>query len=304
MKIGLTGASGFIGSRTAEALVSRGHVVKALVRETSQRSHIESFVDEFVVGDLADREAMASLCSGVDAVIHNGVDWSPVRGGGQDAHGHFRTNVLGSLDLLETARQHDVGQFLFVSSGAVNHQIVTTPSITETHPAWSGNLYGAYKASVEPFLKAYHFQYGMNTSAWRPVAVYGIEPKLESSQWFDLIRRAAAGEKVDAPGGGKITHVQDVADALACAVGDADTAGEIYNLAEQYLHKSVPAQLAAECSGSGAEVVDHSGSGGPKNQYDKTKAIAFFDKHGINQGLRRGVGGVRAYVQEVVERLP
>jgi nucleoside-diphosphate-sugar epimerase len=304
MLVALTGASGFIGSYTVRALKRQGHDVRALVRRTSRRDHIEKDVREFVEGPQDDREVMIRLCDGVDAVIHNSVDWSNARPGeDSDNFGHFRSNVLGSLDLLETARQAKVGQFLFVSSGAVNHEIVTTPTITETHPTWSGNTYGAYKAAVEPFLKAYRHQYGMNTSIWRPVAVYGVEPKLENSQWFNLIEPAVRGERVDKTGGGKITNVHDVADALALAVGDEQVAGEVYNLAERYLHWCQPPQMAAEVSGSGADVVDHTGDGGPKNQYDPSKAIAFFDRHGHRQGLRRGEDGVRAYVEEVVDRL-
>ncbi len=300
MQVALTGASGFIGFYTAKALHERGHAVRALVRESSRRDHIEPYVAKFVEGDLSDREAMNTLCDGVDAVIHNGVDWSAVREGG--AFDHFRQNVLGSLDLLETARQQKVGQFLFVSSAAANHEIVTTPTIDETHPTWPGNLYGAYKAALEPHLKAYHHAYGMNTSAWRPAAVYGVDPNLERSQWFKLIDRARRGETVDTERGGKITHVQDVADALAAAVGDDQVAGRIYNLIEQYLYWCEPAQMAAELSGSGATVVDHRGDG-PKNHYSTEAAVVFFDRHQLRDGLRRDRDGVRAYVAELLERL-
>ena len=300
MLVSLTGASGFIGSYTARALKSAGHEVRALVRSTSRRDHIEDVVASFVEGDIADPSAMEKLCDGAEAVIHNAVDWSAVRG--DDAFAHFDRNVAGSLKLLETARRKGVGQFLYVSSGAVNHEIVTTPIITETHPTWSGSLYGAAKAAIEPFLKAYHFQYGMNTSAWRPVAVYGVDPDLERSQWFESIDAARRGEPVDRPGGGKITNVQDVADALALAVGDEAVSGEIYNLAEQYLYWCQPAMMAAEISGSGAKVADYR-EGGPKNQYDKSKAVAFFERHGHAEGLRRGESGVRAYVEELLEAL-
>ena len=302
MLVAITGGSGFIGSYAIRALKREGHDVRALVRETSRRDHIEADVSEFVEGDVADESAMPKLCDGADAVVHDAVDWSAVRGDGNE-FAHFDKNVAGTLKLLETARRRGVGQFLFVSSGAVNHEIVTSPTITETHPTWPSGLYGAYKAAVEPFLKAYHFGHGMNTSSWRPVAVYGVDPKLEKSQWYKLIDAARRGEDVDKTGGGKVTHVQDVADALAYAVGDEQTAGEIYNLAEMYLHWCEPPKMAAEISGSGAEVVDYAGDGGAKNSYDKSKAVAFFDRHGNADALRRGRGGVREYVGGAAERL-
>ena len=301
MRVALTGASGFIGSYTAQRLASLGHDVVALVRDTSRRDHIKSHVTDFVEGDLSDADAMKRLCAGADAVIHNGVDWHAIRK--SSPAGHFRQNVLATLDLLDTARREDVGQFIFVSSAAVNHEIVTTPSIDETHPAWPGNLYGAYKAAIEPHLKAYHTTYGMNTSAWRPAAVYGVDPQLKRSQWFKTISSAKQGERVDATGGGKITHVQDVADALAHAVGDEQVAGEVFNLIEQYLYWCVPPMMAAEISGSNAEVVDHRGDG-PTNHYGTAKAIAFFDRHGVGEGLRRGEAGVREYVADLIEKIP
>ena len=302
MLVALTGGSGFIGSYTVRALKREGHDVRALVRNSSRRDHIEADVAEFVEGDVADESVMPKLCDGVDAVIHDAVDWSSVRDDGA-AFDHFDKNVAGTLKLLETARRKGVGQFLFVSSGAVNHEIVTPPTIAETHPTWPNSLYGAYKAAVEPFLKAYHFRYGMNTSSWRPVAVYGVDPKLEKSQWFDLIDAARKGEAVDKSGGGKITNVNDVADALAYAVGDESTAGEIYNLAEMYLHWCEPPMMAAELAGSRAKVADRRGDGGAKNSYDKSKAVAFFDRHGNADGLRRGREGVRRYVGELLNAL-
>src|SRR5947208_3301399 len=83
---------------------------------------------------------------------------------------------------------------------------------------------------IQPHLTAYHHTYGMNTSSWRPAAVYGVDPNLERSQWLDLIRTAKRGGTIDTPQGGKITHVQDIADALTLALGDEQTAGQLYNL--------------------------------------------------------------------------
>ena len=142
----------------------------------------------------------------------------------------------------------------------------------------------------------------MNTSAWRPAAVYGVDPVLKNSQWYDLVDRARGGGTVDTPQGGKITHVQDVADALALAVGDASVAGQFYNLVDGYMYWQTAAEFAKEISGSGATVVDRKGSG-PKNQFDTRKAVAFFERHGNRVAIRRGHGGVREYVGALLERM-
>ena len=299
MLVALTGASGFIGSYTAAALRRAGHRVTALVRETSRRDHFEAHVSEWRTGDAADPQAIAGLVAGVEAVIHNAADWDALE---RSPTTHFERNVLGSLRLLEAARLAGVGQFLFVSSVAVYQEILADRKLDESHPTWPGTIYGAYKASIEPHLKAYHATYGMNTSAWRPAAVYGVDPVIKNSQWYDLIVKARDGGTVDTPAGGKITHVQDVADALTLAVGDGSVAGQFYNLVDGYMYWHVAAEFAKQMTGSGATIVDRKGSG-PKNQFDTRKATEFFDRHGNGVALRRGHEGVREYVAQLLRAL-
>jgi dihydroflavonol-4-reductase len=298
MLVALTGASGFIGSYTARTLHRAGHRVRALVRPTSRRDHVESAVAEWVVGTHADPESAKQLVGGVDAIIHNSLDWD--RNATTELP-DISSNVIGSLLLLETARLAGVRQYIFVSSVAAYHEIPRSAGgrITEETATWPASTYGACKVAVEAHLKAYHVTYGTNTSAWRPAAVYGIDPKLERSQWFELIRRARDGETIDEPKGGKITHVQDVADALTLAVGDETTAGQFYNLAERYIYWQESAEIARKLSGSSARIIDRKGSG-PKNHFDTSKAVAFFYRHGNRTGLRRGIDGVREYIGELL----
>lgn len=324
MIVALTGASGFIGSYTARSLHAAGHEVHALVRRTSRRDHIAPFVARFIEGDAADPQAIAAIVAGADAVIHDAVDWDALR---RSPLSNFESNVLGSLRLLEAARLAGVSQFLFVSSVAVHHEIprmqigrVTEEGkfvrissegipntafnkILEETPTWPGNIYGAYKAAIEPHLKAYQVTYGMNTSAWRPAAVYGIDPNHKRSQWHDLILAASKdGGVVDVAQGGKITHVQDIADALTLALGDDSVAGQFFNLVDGYMYWQRAAEFAKEITGSTAQIINRKGAG-PKNQFDCTKAIDFFTRHGNPTALRHGEAGVRAYVAELLRVL-
>jgi len=299
MLVALTGASGFVGSYTAAALAGAGHRVRALVRPTSRRDHIEKFVSEWRVGEQDDPQTQAALVAGVEAVIHNAVDWTAA---GQSPISNFKRNVLGSLGLLEATRAAGVEQFIFVSSVAVYYEILSDRPLDENHPTWPSGLYGAYKASIEPYLKAYHTEYGMNTSAWRPAAVYGIDPDLKRSQWYELVKTAKEGGLVNTDKGGKITHVQDVADALCLAVGDAALAGQFYNLVDRYMYGQAAAEFAKEISGSSARIEERKGTG-PKNNFDTKKAIEFFNRHGNGTALRRGLDGVKEYVRELLLKI-
>lgn len=299
MLVALTGASGFIGSYTAAALAGAGHRVRALVRPTSRRDHIEKYVSQWQVGEQHDPQTQAALAAGADVVIHNAADWTALR---QSPVSHFQRNVMGSLGLLEAARAAGVEQFIFVSSVAVYHEILPDRPLDENHPTWPSGLYGAYKASIEPFLKAYHTEYGINTSAWRPAAVYGIDPDLKRSQWHDLVKTAKEGGRIDTDHGGKITHVQDVADAMRLAVGDPAVAGQFYNLVDRYMYWQTAAEYAREITGSSAIIENRKGQG-PKNHFDTKKAVEFFTRHGNATALRRGLEGVREYVGELLERI-
>ena len=301
MLVSLTGASGFIGSYTAAALHRAGHRVRALVRESSRRDHIAPYVAEWVVGAQNDPASAHRLAQGADALIHNSVSWN------RDAQTELpdlEDNLIGSLRLLEACRLAGVRQFIFVSSVAAYHEIPDSAGgrITEETVTWPESTYGALKAAVEAHLKAYHARYQMNTSAWRPAAVYGMDPNLQRSQWYGLIDRARRGETIDEPRGGKITHVQDVADALTLAVGDPAVAGHLFNLVDQYIYWEQVAGFAGELAGSGATIVPRSGAG-PRNQFDTRNAVAFFERHCNHTALRRGTEGVRAYVAELLNKM-
>ena len=79
MRIALTGASGFIGSVVARRLHDSGHQVTGLVRATSRVDHLEGIVDRFVMGDQADESCWKALLEGAECVVHNSVDWDPLR---------------------------------------------------------------------------------------------------------------------------------------------------------------------------------------------------------------------------------
>jgi len=132
--------------------------------------------------------------------------------------------------------------------------------------------------------------------------VYGINPDLKRSQWYELIKTASEGSPIDTDKGGKITHVRDVADALCLAIGDPAVAGQFYNLVDRYMYWQAAAEFAREISGSSARIENRKGSG-PKNNFDTKKAVEFFNRHNNSIALRRGLDGVREYAGELLAKI-
>ncbi len=293
MRVALTGVSGFIGSVTARHLREAGHTVTGLVRATSRRDHVEAFVDRFVVGDQADSSAWPDLLADADCIVHNSVDWRPLRAP-LDLAGHLDGNLKGSIELLACSAPR---QFIFVSTVAVHHDILPRWSvlIEEDHPLRPAGLYGAYKAAVEAHLWDAHFRTGQSTSAVRPCGVYGIDPKLERSIGHPIIAELKAGQPYGRAGGGKFVHVEDVAAVITAIVGNPDAAGRPYNLVDCYARWADWAMMAAQELGVEVDI-DASSPEHPANEFSKEAARS------LGVSLDRGHEGIREHLRELIRK--
>jgi nucleoside-diphosphate-sugar epimerase len=290
LRVALTGVSGFIGSVVARRLSEAGHRVTGLVRETSRRDHVEPYVDRFVTGDHADESCWGGLLDGADCLVHNSVDWGPIKSG--DMARHWESNLLGSLRLIDAASP---GQVIFVSTIAVHHDMRPRWAgvIDEDHPTRPGTMYGAYKAAVEAHLWADHHATGRNTSAVRPCGVYGIDPRLTRSYGFGIIRDLRAGEPYNKPGGGKFVHVEDVAAAIVAMAGNDAVAGRPLNMVDCYARWSDWAVMAAGLLGVEVEI-DQSSPAKPINMFTKDAVES------LGVRLDRGHAGIRAHLAELI----
>lgn len=270
MKIAVTGATGFIGRYILGHLTAVGHSLRCWYRTGSDRSGFESLSAsvEWIPGELNEPQGAEALVAGCDAVVHAALyrAGAGFRGAEGDVLEFVDTNVLGTLRLIEAARNARVGRFVFISTCAVHEKILTDRPLDETHPTWSSSHYGAHKAAIEQFVHSYGMGLGYPICALRPSGVYGVAHPACESKWFNLVKSVVEGQEVVCQRGGKEVHAADVAKAaeVLLRADPAAIAGEAFNCCDRYISEWDVAHLAKNLSGSSSTI------GGrqtvPKNQ--------------------------------------
>lgn len=297
MKIAITGLSGFLGHYVAKKLFEKDIHIHALVRNTSNTSHLKDYEKKitFIQGNLADREILKKFVNGSDVVIHmayerNGASFHGAAN--NDLRKFLDINLMGSLELLEASKQAGVRQFIFISSCAVYGYIFPNIRLNEQHPLMPDSNYGAYKASVEAFCLAYFMSKKIDTTIFRPVGIYGLNPYLTHSAWHNIIKDIKRETNVEVSGGGKLVNVEDVAQAIDLAIDNKETSGKIYNLVDFYVDNMNVAKMAKEICVSKSNI-----SGIPKyplNYIDNAESKAL--------GVRySGTEGLRQYIRELIK---
>jgi dihydroflavonol-4-reductase len=143
MRVLVTGATGFIGGNLARELRRRGHEVSALVRPGSNTLTIDGTGVEQVAGDILDRESVDRALRGCEVVFHCAAAytfWAP------DPDLVYRTNVGGTANVLEAARQAGVSKVVYTSTVSTVGLATGEPG-TENTPMDPSRLVGHYKKS-------------------------------------------------------------------------------------------------------------------------------------------------------------
>jgi len=140
----VTGATGFIGSHVARALLQRGDRVRILARNSSRKSNIEAFGCEVVIGDLKDQSSMLRCVQGCGKVYHVAADYRLWARNPQDI---YDSNVGGTRNLLSACREAGVGKVIYTSSvGTIGMRHDGVP-VDEASPVKLDDMIGHYKRS-------------------------------------------------------------------------------------------------------------------------------------------------------------
>ena len=149
LKVLVTGGAGYIGSHTTHQLVEAGHRVTVVDNLYSGHRWAVPADAEFVEADAGDRSKMLALMSDAsfDAVIHF-AGHIVVPESVENPDKYYRNNVLGSLNLIDSATACGIGMFIFSSSAAVYGNPAHIP-VSETAPLSPINPYGRTKLITE-----------------------------------------------------------------------------------------------------------------------------------------------------------
>ena len=140
----VTGASGFVGSAVAKTLTEAGFAVRAFVRKTSPRGHLNGVPVEFAEGDLRDAELVRRAMAGVRHVFHVAADY---RLWARDPREIAQVNVEGTRTIMTEALRAGAERVVYTSSVATLTLSAEGKPVDETLPLSEVNAIGAYKRS-------------------------------------------------------------------------------------------------------------------------------------------------------------
>lgn len=240
LKVLVTGADGFIGSHLVELLVKAGANVTALACYNSFDAHgwlddLPGAVrDELALrrGDVRDPAFMRSVIQGQDTVFHLAaliaIPHSYVA-----ARSYVDTNVVGTLNVLEAARDFGVRRVIHTSTSEVYGSALTMP-ITEDHPLQGQSPYSASKIGADMMAEAFARSFELPVAILRPFNTFGPRQS-ERAVIASILRQMldSACETIEVGDTSTVrdfTFVEDTARAfLALGMAPAASFGRPYN---------------------------------------------------------------------------
>lgn len=247
----VTGGAGFIGSHLCDRLLDQGHRVRALDDlSTGVREHLAADV-ELVVGDVADRDAVARAFEGpaLDAVLHVAGQASIATSFAQPER-DLGTNVTGTLNVLAECLARGVPRLVFASSMTVYGEPETVPT-PESAPCSPVSYYGVTKYAAERYVQiaGARADVDLAVTSLRMFNVYGERQSLTNPYQGvlaifigNVLRREPITIHSDGTQTRDFVHVDDVVDAWLRVLDDPSTHGRVLNLGSG--HETTISELA------------------------------------------------------------
>ena len=235
----MTGADGFIGSHLVEKLVTDGASVRAFVMYNSlgYRGWLDFIPDriadqiEFFAGDVRDPFRVRNALEGIDTVFHL-ASLIAIPYSYQAAKSYVATNVTGTLNLLQAARDAGVSRFVHTSTSEVYGTAQYVP-IDEKHPLVGQSPYAASKIGADQMAQSFYTSFALPVATIRPFNTYG--PRQSARAVIPaIICQIAAGHSEIKLGSltptRDFTFVADIADAFVALAECDEAVGETTNI--------------------------------------------------------------------------
>lgn len=225
MKIGVTGANGFIGTHLLAYLLKDGHAPVALVRDPARMTvpAVETLQIPTIDANI-DIEALQTALSGLDAVVHLAASVHDMSG--TVAEEAFRSiNVTGTVRLFEAAIAAGVQRFVFMSSAkAAGERSDGRPLSAGTAPG-PEDAYGRSKRDAETALQRLAAGQACQLVILRPTFVYGWPPVGNFSTLLKAVLKGLPLPLAAIRNRRDLTYVGNIADA-ACRACSAPGLGD------------------------------------------------------------------------------
>ena len=238
----VTGGAGFIGSNLCEAILNMGYRVRCLDDlSTGSQANVDMFLGnsryEFMKGDIKDLDTCLRACDGVDYVL-NQAAWGSVPRSIEMPLFYCANNIVGTLNMMEAARQKGVKKFVYASSSSVYGDEPNLPK----YEGREGNLLSPYaltKMCDEEWGRQYTLHYGLDTYGLRYFNVFGRRQNPNGAYAAVIpkfIKMLLADEQPTINGDGKqsrdFTYIDNVIEAnLKACLAPHEAAGEAFNIA-------------------------------------------------------------------------
>ncbi len=235
-KVLVTGAGGFIGSHLTEKLVENGYDVRAFIHYNSNASSgwldsspAKSSVELFF-GDVRDVYGVRRAVKGCHTVYHLaaliGIPYSYY-----SPESYIETNITGTLNILQAAREYDVSKVVHTSTSEVYGTALRVP-ISEDHPVQAQSPYAASKVGADQIALSFYKSFATPVGIIRPFNTYGPRQSLRAVI-PTIITQALSRSAVvlgDLRPTRDFTYVTDTVAAFILMAESTDTCGTVINV--------------------------------------------------------------------------
>jgi UDP-glucose 4-epimerase len=232
MKTLLLGGNGFIGSHLTDRLLETGHSVRVYDRGPSKFRALPRDA-EYVEGELGNHGLIREALKDVEVVYHF-VSTTLPKTSNDDPIYDVRSNLVDTLQLLESCVETGVRKVVFASSGGTVYGIPEEVPIKEDHPTNPISSYGIVKLAIEKYLNLFHHLHGLDYTALRISNPYGPyqNPAGQQGAISVFLKHLHEGVPVTIWGDGSVVrdyvYVSDVVEALESAGGA--TGHRVFNI--------------------------------------------------------------------------